>query len=106
MDVRPLIYAGHDSVIVRVPIGRRLVRAIVSLGDGLDLPITAEGIEDMDILAKLRTMGPLKGQGYHYGRPETTEAVRQRLEAAGLLVSGTPDRSTPEPESTEHRKTG
>jgi len=30
MDVRPLIYAGHDSVIVRVPIGRRLVRAIVS----------------------------------------------------------------------------
>ena len=84
----------------------KLVRAIVSLGDGLDLPITAEGIEDMDILAKLRTMGPLKGQGYHYGRPETTEAVRQRLEAAGLLVSGTPDRSTPEPESTEHRKTG
>lgn len=30
MDVRPPIYAGHDSVIVRVPIGRRLVRAIVS----------------------------------------------------------------------------
>lgn len=30
MDVRPPIYAGHDSVIVRVPIGHRLVRAIVS----------------------------------------------------------------------------
>lgn len=30
MDVRPHIYAGHDSVIVRVPIGRRLVRAVVS----------------------------------------------------------------------------
>lgn len=30
MDVRPPIYAGHDSVIVRVPIGRRLVRAIIS----------------------------------------------------------------------------
>jgi hypothetical protein len=30
MDVRPAIYAGHDSVIVRVPVGRRLVRAIVS----------------------------------------------------------------------------
>lgn len=29
-DVRPEIYAGHDSVIVRMPIGRRLVRAIVS----------------------------------------------------------------------------
>ncbi len=29
-DVRPEIYAGHDSVIVRMPVGRRLVRAIVS----------------------------------------------------------------------------
>lgn len=29
-DVRPQIYAGHDAVIVRMPIGRRLVRAIVS----------------------------------------------------------------------------
>jgi hypothetical protein len=29
-DVRPLIYAGHDSVIVRMPIGHRLVRATIS----------------------------------------------------------------------------
>jgi hypothetical protein len=29
-DVRPLIYAGHDSVIVRMPIGQRQVRATVS----------------------------------------------------------------------------
>lgn len=30
MDARPLIYAGHDSVIVRVPVARRLVRVIVT----------------------------------------------------------------------------
>jgi len=29
-DVRPVIYAGHDSVIVRLPVGLRLVRAIIS----------------------------------------------------------------------------
>ncbi len=29
-DVRPPVYAGHDSVIVRMPIGRRLVRAIIT----------------------------------------------------------------------------
>lgn len=29
-DVRPVIYAGHDSVIVRLPIGLRQVRAIIS----------------------------------------------------------------------------
>ena len=30
MDVRPLVYAGHDSVIVRVPVAGRLVRVIVT----------------------------------------------------------------------------
>lgn len=63
----------------------KLVRAIVSLGDGLEMPITAEGIEDNAILDKLRTMGRLKGQGYHYGRPESIEAVRSRLASAGRL---------------------
>ena len=63
----------------------KLVRAIVSLGDGLELPITAEGIEDPQILEKLRTMGRLKGQGYHYGQPESIHDVRARLETAGLL---------------------
>ncbi len=29
-DVRPLVYAGHDAVIVRVPGRQRLVRAIIS----------------------------------------------------------------------------
>jgi hypothetical protein len=29
-DVRPLVYAGHDAVIVRVPAPSRLIRAIVS----------------------------------------------------------------------------
>jgi diguanylate cyclase (GGDEF)-like protein len=64
----------------------KLVRAIVSLGGGLDLPITAEGIESPVILTKLRTMGELKGQGYYYGRPEAAEAVRARLEGLGLLA--------------------
>jgi len=64
----------------------RLVRAIVSLGDGLDLPITAEGIESPAILDRLRTMGELKGQGYIYGRPEDADAVRERLATAGLLA--------------------
>jgi len=64
----------------------KLVRAIVSLGDGLDLPITAEGIESPAILDRLRTMGELKGQGYFYGRPEDAAAVRERLATAGLLA--------------------
>jgi diguanylate cyclase (GGDEF)-like protein len=64
----------------------KLVRAIVSLGGGLDLPITAEGIESKTILTKLQSMGELKGQGYIYGEPEPAEAVRARLAALDLLA--------------------
>ncbi len=62
-----------------------IVDAIVSLGRGLNLPITAEGVEDEQILNALRKMGDLKGQGYLYGRPEPAEDVRQRLAMHGLL---------------------
>ncbi len=65
--------------------GSRIVDAIVSLGRGLDLPITAEGIEDEQILRALQKIGDLKGQGFLYGRPEPAEEVRTRLAKLGLL---------------------
>ncbi len=65
--------------------GSRLVDAIFAMGRGLELPLTAEGVEDEEILAALRTMGTLKAQGYVYGRPETAEQVRRRLAATGKL---------------------
>lgn len=68
------------------PGSSKIVDAIVSLGRGLDLPITAEGIEDEAILEALKKMGKLKGQGYLYGRPETAEEVRQRLSLQGNLA--------------------
>ncbi|MFO6448689.1 putative bifunctional diguanylate cyclase/phosphodiesterase [Erythrobacter sp. NE805] len=64
----------------------RLVDAIVTLGRGLDLPLTAEGVEDEDILEALKRMGRLKAQGYLYGQPEDAEAVRARLKVAGRLA--------------------
>jgi len=63
----------------------RIVEAIISLGRGLDLPLTAEGVEDEDILNALKSMGKLKAQGYFYGHPEDAEAVRARLKVAGKL---------------------
>ncbi|GGD53335.1 putative bifunctional diguanylate cyclase/phosphodiesterase [Aurantiacibacter arachoides] len=64
-----------------------LVRAIVSLGKGLSLPVTAEGIENGKVLDALKGMGEIKGQGYLYGRPENAEATRERLAGLGLLKS-------------------
>jgi diguanylate cyclase (GGDEF)-like protein len=67
-----------------------LVAAIISLGRGLALPVTAEGIETSEVLGSLRTMGQLKGQGYFYGKPEDAEATRQRLADLSLLVETAP----------------
>lgn len=62
-----------------------IVDAIVSLAKGLNLPVTAEGIEDDSTLQLLRQMGEFKGQGYLYGRPEPIEDVRKRLADQGRL---------------------
>ena len=45
------------------------------------MPIVAEGIENEEALAVLRKLGELKGQGYHYGKPEDAEATLRRLTA-------------------------
>jgi predicted signal transduction protein with EAL and GGDEF domain len=63
--------------------GSKIIDAIISLGDGLSIPITAEGIEDEETLERLKKMGPLKGQGYHYGLPETAADVQARLTRLG-----------------------
>ncbi len=64
----------------------KLVGAIISMGVGLELPLVAEGIENDAILKTLRSMGQLKGQGYHYGRPEPGDLVIERLAALDLLA--------------------
>ena len=73
----------------------KLVDAIVSMGEGLDMPITAEGIENPEILSVLKKMGHLKGQGYHYGKPEPADAVIERLAKTQLLAE-TADDAPPE----------
>ncbi|MEM6907797.1 MAG: EAL domain-containing protein [Pseudomonadota bacterium] len=81
----------------------KVVDAIVSLGRGLDMPITAEGIEDEEILRSLRTMGRLKGQGYLYGKPETAAQVRERLRLSGRIATAKPN---PELKPARAKQTG
>ncbi len=66
--------------------GAKLVDAILAMSDGLKLPITAEGIENEAILDALKRMGKMKGQGYHYGRPEPAADVMERLKQQNLLA--------------------
>lgn len=66
-------------------LSNELVEAIVSLGRGLSLPVTAEGVETAAILHALQGMGELKGQGYFYGHPEDAATTRVRLAGKHLL---------------------
>ena len=63
-----------------------IIKSITSLGEGMNLPITAEGIETREVLDRLRTMGKFKGQGYLYGRPIDAATVAIMLAELGLLL--------------------
>jgi diguanylate cyclase (GGDEF)-like protein len=63
-----------------------IVQSIVALSEGLGLPVTAEGIENEEVLAELRRYGNFKGQGYLYGRPATAEATEAELAQLHLLL--------------------
>jgi EAL domain-containing protein (putative c-di-GMP-specific phosphodiesterase class I) len=71
----------------RDPESMAIVDAISKLGESLNLPITAEGIEDQAIYDRLRAMGLHKGQGWHFGKPMTVAATRRMLAEKGLLPS-------------------
>jgi diguanylate cyclase (GGDEF)-like protein len=72
-----------------------IIEAISSLGRGMDLPITAEGIETTEVLALLRKFGAFKGQGFLYGQPETAQNVRTLLAQHNLLIESQPSDSAP-----------
>ena len=64
-----------------------IVNAITKLADSLNLAVTAEGIEDQLVEARLRQIGSYKGQGYYYGKPLPIADVRKMLADKGLLPS-------------------
>ncbi|NCU11347.1 MAG: EAL domain-containing protein, partial [Sphingomonadaceae bacterium] len=68
------------------PESATIIQSIISLGQGLGLPIVAEGIENGEVLARIREMGSLTGQGYHYGFPESAEKTEAELAQLNLLL--------------------
>jgi diguanylate cyclase (GGDEF)-like protein len=69
------------------PESAAIVNAITSLGNSLNLAITAEGIEHQLIEARLLTIGNYKGQGWYYGKPIPAADVRKLLADKRLLPS-------------------
>jgi diguanylate cyclase (GGDEF)-like protein len=79
-----------------------IVKAISTMGLGMGLPITAEGIESEEVLKELKTFGDFKGQGYLYGMPEPADETVRRL--AGLNLLAVPAKPEPVTEASQDRK--
>ncbi|HUD29168.1 MAG TPA: EAL domain-containing protein, partial [Novosphingobium sp.] len=61
---------------------RAIIKAVLALGQSLNVPVLAEGVETLDQLDLLREQGCDEAQGYYFGRPGASpsslaENVRQ-----------------------------
>jgi diguanylate cyclase (GGDEF)-like protein len=85
-----------------------IVNAIARLGESLNLPVTAEGIEDAQIEERLRTIGCSKGQGWYYGKPLSMTAARRLLAERRLLLQPTAPApaATPASDDDDQRMVG
>lgn len=64
-----------------------IVRAIIDLGHGLGLKITAEGVETEEQRDALRTLGCDSLQGFLFSRPVGADAFRALLERPGAVAA-------------------
>ncbi len=78
-----------------------IVNAIARLGESLNLPVTAEGIEDAAIEERLRSIGCAKGQGWYYGKPLSVTGVRRLLAERRLLLQQGTSGPAPVPAQSE-----
>jgi EAL domain-containing protein (putative c-di-GMP-specific phosphodiesterase class I) len=56
-----------------------IVRTIMSLAQSLGMDVTAEGVETLEQVTKLRQLGCTRGQGYYFSRPASPEAAEELL---------------------------
>ena len=63
-----------------------IVHAIVSLGRGLGMQVTAEGVETADQQLFLRAAGVHSMQGFRFGRPVTVAEISARLQSPGSFL--------------------
>jgi diguanylate cyclase len=84
-----------DSSFVRsiekAPDAAAIVHAVVSLGRGLGMKVTAEGVETAEQHLFLRAAGVHSMQGYRFGKPGTAGEINARLANPDDYRVGSPD---------------
>ncbi|MBA2450028.1 MAG: EAL domain-containing protein [Chloroflexi bacterium] len=71
---------GHDDSDLAI------VRSVIALATGLQLTVTAEGIETAQQLGELQALGCDHGQGYFLARPAAEAAIRTLLTAEASSI--------------------
>jgi len=83
-----------------------IIQSIVSLAEGLGMEVVAEGIEALDELAKIRSLGVGKVQGFIYARPMAKEHADEAMaNGAWKITPVGPTKYRPD-RTTVFRKTG
>jgi diguanylate cyclase len=84
-----------DSSFVRsietAPDAAAIVHAVVSLGRGLGMRVTAEGVETAEQHLFLRAAGVHSMQGFRFGRPGPAADITARLDSPDDYRVGSPD---------------
>jgi len=84
-----------DSSFVRsiekAPDAAAIVHAVVSLGRGLGMKVTAEGVETAEQHLFLRAAGVHSMQGFRFGKPGVASAISVRLDSPEDYRLGNPD---------------
>ena len=72
------------------PQSRAIIRAVLTIGESLSIPVLAEGVETADQLAFLREQGCNEVQGYLLGRPQPEADA---LMNGAAMIAATPSKA-------------
>jgi diguanylate cyclase (GGDEF)-like protein len=85
------IDSSFVRAIEKAPDAAAIVHAVVSLGRGLGMKVTAEGVETPEQHLFLRAAGVHSMQGYRFGRPGPPTDITARLAFPDAYRVGSPD---------------
>ena len=85
------IDSSFVRAIEKAPDAAAIVHAVVSLGRGLGMKVTAEGVETAEQHLFLRAAGVHSMQGFRFGKPGTASQIDQRLASPDDYRVGSPD---------------
>ncbi len=85
------IDSSFVRAIEKAPDAAAIVHAVVSLGRGLGMKVTAEGVETAEQHLFLRAAGVHSMQGFRFGKPGTADEIDHRLASPDDYRVGSPD---------------